>query len=190
MRAHTQKTLRLALLLFVLIVFLMAADVWDDYEEGQSYAHISVELLVVLCSMMGIALLGKQYIQVAQDKLYRLQHHLAEAEAETERWRERSKTLMQGLGQEIQKQFDRWELTQAESEIGLLMLKGFSHQEIAEFRQASERTVREQARVVYRKAGLNNKAELSAFFLEDLLLPESAPAAEKSSDTPLSARKA
>lgn len=62
-------------------------------------------------------------------------------------------------------------LTQAESEIGLLILKGFSHQEIADIRSASERTVREQARALYRKAGLTGRASLSAFFLEDLLLP-------------------
>ena len=36
-------------------------------------------------------------------------------------------------------------------------------------RETRERTVREQARAVYRKAGLGGRSELSAFFLEDLL---------------------
>ena len=35
----------------------------------------------------------------------------------------------------------------------------------------SERTVRQHAVSVYRKSGLAGRAELSAFFLEDLLLP-------------------
>ena len=52
-----------------------------------------------------------------------------------------------------------------------MLLKGFSHKEIATLRQASERTIREQARAVYRKAGLSGRASLAAFFLEDLLLP-------------------
>lgn len=190
MTRYTRKTLRLSLALFLLIVLLMTADVVDDYLEGQSFSHISVELLVVLCSLAGIAIVGRQYMYTTQRNLHALQLHFHAAQAEATHWRSQSKTLMQGLGAEIQKQFARWELSRAESEIGLLMLKGFSHQEIAELRQASERTVREQARAVYRKAGLNNKAELSAFFLEDLLLPESAPAAEEPSDTPLSARKA
>ena len=53
-----------------------------------------------------------------------------------------------------------------------MLLKGFSHKEIAALRETSERTIREQARAVYRKAGLSGRASLSAFFLEDLLLPD------------------
>ena len=60
-------------------------------------------------------------------------------------------------------------MTQAEMEVGMLMLKGFSHPEIADVRAASERTIRDQARAVYRKSGLARRSELSAFFLEDLL---------------------
>ena len=41
---------------------------------------------------------------------------------------------------------------------------------IANLRATSERTVRQRAKDVYRKAGLSGRAELSAFFLEDLLL--------------------
>jgi len=40
--------------------------------------------------------------------------------------------------------------------------------------ERSERTVRQHAVAVYRKSGLAGRAELSAFFLEDLLLPRSA----------------
>jgi len=35
----------------------------------------------------------------------------------------------------------------------------------------SERTVRQHSVAVYRKSGLSGRAQLSAFFLEDLLLP-------------------
>tara|TARA_B110000259_G_scaffold38010_1_gene43220 strand:- start:8597 stop:8890 length:294 start_codon:yes stop_codon:yes gene_type:complete len=62
------------------------------------------------------------------------------------------------------KQFDRWKMTQAEIQVGMLMLKGLSHQEIADVRATSERTIREQARAVYRKSGLTGRSELSAFF--------------------------
>jgi DNA-binding NarL/FixJ family response regulator len=54
------------------------------------------------------------------------------------------------------------------------MLKGLSHREVSEIRHTSEATVRQQALMVYRKSGLANRAELSAFFLEDLLLPRAA----------------
>jgi len=46
-----------------------------------------------------------------------------------------------------------------------------SHREVAAVRKVSERTARQQAQEVYRKAGLAGRSELSAFFLEDLLVP-------------------
>ncbi len=52
-----------------------------------------------------------------------------------------------------------------------MLLKGLSHKEISEIRSTSETTIRQQALAVYRKSGLRSRAELSAFFLEDLLLP-------------------
>jgi len=54
----------------------------------------------------------------------------------------------------------------------LLLLKGLSHKEIAEVRNVSETTVRHQARSLYRKAGLSGRNDLAAFFLEDLLGPQ------------------
>ncbi|MBZ0120481.1 MAG: helix-turn-helix transcriptional regulator, partial [Sandaracinaceae bacterium] len=75
------------------------------------------------------------------------------------------------LGEALARQFERWQLTAAEREVALLLLKGLSLKEIAEARGTSERTVRDQARAVYRKAGLAGRSELSAFFLEDLLVP-------------------
>ena len=60
----------------------------------------------------------------------------------------------------------------AEADVALLLLKGLGHKEIAAIRETSERTVREQARSLYRKAGISGRSALSAFFLEDLLLPE------------------
>src|SRR5213593_86931 len=44
-------------------------------------------------------------------------------------------------------------------------------QAVADLRQTSERTVRQQALAIYRKSGLNGRSDLAAFFLEDLLLP-------------------
>lgn len=79
--------------------------------------------------------------------------------------------LIARLGSAIQQQFVRWQLTVAESAVALLLLKGLSLKEIAAVRATSERTVREQARCVYRKAGISGRPALAAFFLEDLLLP-------------------
>ncbi len=79
--------------------------------------------------------------------------------------------MIDGLGAAIDRQFQRWRLTPAEAQVGMLLLKGLSHRDVAQVRQTSERTVREQARSLYRKAGLSGRSELAAFFLEDLLIP-------------------
>ncbi len=168
-----QKLIKIGLMLYTIIFTLIALDVVGDYRDGIEWQHVAVELAVLLVAVTGITLLGRAYYQNTQLTLHSLQTDLASAQLEAKRWRDESRDLIQGLGVEIQKQFGRWGLTQAESEVGLLILKGFSHQEIADIRNASERTVREQARALYRKAGLTGRSELSAFFLEDLLLPNS-----------------
>lgn len=75
------------------------------------------------------------------------------------------------LEDEIDQEFAKWGLTAAEREVALLMLKGFRHKEIAGLRATSERTVRQQAASVYRKAGVNGRAEFAAYFFEDRLSP-------------------
>ena len=86
-------------------------------------------------------------------------------------WRDETRALLQGLGAAIDRQFSAWKLTEAERDVGLLILKGLSLKEIAATRVTSERTTRAQARSIYAKAGLSGRAALSAFFLEDLLAP-------------------
>lgn len=90
---------------------------------------------------------------------------------EATEWRNETKTLLQGLGAAINKQFEVWHLTPSEKEIGLFLLKGLSHKEVAYLRGVSEATARQQARSIYKKAGLSGRHDLSAFFLEELALP-------------------
>mgnify|MGYP001819812294 CR=1 FL=1 len=69
----------------------------------------------------------------------------------------------------IARQFDDWNLTVAEREIALLLLKGLKLRSIAEARGTSERTVRQQAQAIYRKARLEGRFELAAYFIEDVI---------------------
>jgi DNA-binding CsgD family transcriptional regulator len=100
-----------------------------------------------------------------------LAERLERSEAEATRWREEAREVLAGLGVAIDRQFERWALSPAEKEVALLLLKGLSHKEIAGVRSVTEATARQQARAVYKKAGLSGRHDLSAFFLEDLLLP-------------------
>jgi DNA-binding CsgD family transcriptional regulator len=162
-----------AIVLFGAIFLLIAWDMTVDYSEGRSWAHLLVESAVLLAAAGGIGLLLRQLYR-ARVAIHALGRDLARVTQEAERWRHESRELLDGLSAAIDRQFARWNLTRAEAEIGLLLLKGLSHKELADVRQTSERTVREQARSLYRKAGLSGRSSLSAFFLEDLLLPSSA----------------
>ena len=123
---------------------------------------MGIELVVLFAASVGAAFLSRGLMQSRTD--------LAEAIVEAEQWRQESRVIIRGLGVVIENQFGRWDLTKAEAEVGLLLLKGLSHKEIASARETTERTAREQARALYRKSGLSGRSALSAFFLEDLLL--------------------
>ena len=101
--------------------------------------------------------------------------------AESQRWRTAVEDHLRGLGAAIQEQFEAWNLSKAEQEVRLLLLTGFSHKEIARLRHTSTTTIRQQAASIYQKANLSGRAALSAFFLEDLLLPHQRPVRDKES---------
>ena len=149
--------------LFALIAVLIGWDLLTDYWDGVDAWHLLVESTILLLAALGVAFLLRQF--------HTTRSELSKARDDALRWREQNQEILRGLGQAIEVQFTAWQLTPAEAEVGLMLLKGYSHKEIAALRQVSERTVREQARAIYRKAGLTGRASLSAFFLEDLLLP-------------------
>jgi DNA-binding CsgD family transcriptional regulator len=142
-------------------------------EPDISTAALAMELLsivpVVLTSV-GLAVLFRIAARQREEQLS-LIHDLEIARVQGQRWRSEARTLLNGLGEAIDAQFSRWNLTEAEREVALLLLKGLSLKEIAAVRATTERTVRAQARSLYSKAGLTGRAALSAFFLEDLLAP-------------------
>ncbi|NJM83323.1 MAG: helix-turn-helix transcriptional regulator [Tabrizicola sp.] len=73
------------------------------------------------------------------------------------------------LAEVIRAQFADWGLTAAEEDVGFLALKGLDAAEIAEIRGSAQGTVRAQLTKVYAKAGVSNRAQFAAFFVEDLL---------------------
>ncbi len=156
--------------LFALIAILVAADLGADALGASAGAHLWLELPVMLMSGAGVALLWRR-LSSAEKTVQALDRRLDAAHADATRWRQEAHEALRGLGQAIDQQFERWGLTTAEREVGLLLLKGLSHREVAEARGTGEQTVRQQAQTVYRKAGLRGRADLAAFFLEDLLLP-------------------
>lgn len=65
--------------------------------------------------------------------------------------------------------FAKWGLTPSERDVALLSIKGLSIAEIAALRATREGTVKAQSAAIYRKAGVNGRAQLLGLFVEDLL---------------------
>ena len=110
----------------------------------------------------------RQQAAARQSVIAITQQQLRQQKAETARLRAQAAS---GLCAVIDAQFADWSLSSAEAEVAMLLVKGLSLKEVAGVRGTSERTTRKQAQATYRKAGLSGRAELSAFFLEDLLAP-------------------
>jgi DNA-binding CsgD family transcriptional regulator len=164
------RNLLVTLVLLLVILAMIGGDLVTDYLAGTSVSHLMIEFSVMILCAVGAGLLIREFAR-ARAAVTALQRDIVAVQEEADRWRSETQEVLEGLGAAIDNQFRRWALTAAEREIGLLLLKGLSHREIGRIRRTSERTVREQARSIYSKAGLSGRSGLSAFFLEDLLLP-------------------
>jgi DNA-binding CsgD family transcriptional regulator len=163
--------------LFVLIAAFVGADIAADHASGIGGTHVLVEVAALAVALVGIAGAARK-LHLAVRKAGALQQDLQRTRADLEHWRSEAHALLERLGTALEHQFQRWGLTPAESEIALLVLKGLSYKEVANARGTTERTVRHQALAIYRKAGFAGRAELAAFFLQDLLLPPRREGAE------------
>lgn len=166
----SDRRARIATALFATIAIVMAIDIVSDARAGTDWEHLATEGGAMALALAGVVALWRGFREASR-RAARLDVDLVAARRAADRFREEAREALAGLGQAIDTQFERWALTPAEREVALLMLKGLSHREVAEVRATSEATVRQQALSVYRKAGLRNRSDLSAFFLEDLLLP-------------------
>lgn len=176
--AGRERKLALALVVLLLgIAALAGLDAATDLTEGTTLSHVLLEGLVILSGMVGAGLLGRRLATLRRrerdlsERAADLTRRLESSQAEAARWRAEAAEALEGLGAAIDAQFERWGLSPAEREVALLLLKGLSHKEVASVRGVGGATTRQQARAVYKKAGLAGRHDLSAFFLEDLLLP-------------------
>lgn len=65
--------------------------------------------------------------------------------------------------------FEEWGLSEAESDVALMAIKGLSIADIANVRQSREGTVKAQLNAVYRKAGVTGRPQLLSLFIEELM---------------------
>jgi DNA-binding CsgD family transcriptional regulator len=166
-------------LLIVLAVVVVggATDLWFDGPEAWWTFHAAIEVSLVCVSAAFLVYFWRAWrdslreASMARSALAQSERSLSERNAERDQWRASAEQALAGLGQAINVQFDLWKLTPSEREVAVLLLKGLGHKQIAAQTSRSERTVRQHAVTVYAKSGLGGRAELAAFFLQDLALP-------------------
>ncbi|MFT5681969.1 MAG: DNA-binding CsgD family transcriptional regulator [Myxococcota bacterium] len=174
----------------------MLLDITADALGGARPAHLAIEVVLMAAVLWGGSWVGRgwqRHQARLESTIAQASASAEQASASATQWKEAATKLEAeaatlrletaalrsapprlnaatvGLSAVIDAQFIAWSLSPAESEVAMLLLKGLSLKETAEVRGTSERTTRKQARAVYRKSGLAGRAELSAWFLEDLL---------------------
>jgi DNA-binding CsgD family transcriptional regulator len=168
-----ERTRRLVGWLLVGMAVAGTVDLLTDSPRIWFGPHALVELTFVLLGVAAAILLLRGWRETERS-LEDVRATLASRQAERDRWQALARNALRGLGEAMDRQFGEWGLTPAESEVAMFLLKGYSHKETASHMKRSERTVRQHAVSVYRKSGLGGRAELSAFFFEDMLLPSEA----------------
>ena len=156
----------------LLVLALAALDLIEDAAQGQDRWRLLGDAAYLGLMVAVLAYLWRHVPSTTRRQNLALTREIVSAHRDLASWRERATALIAGLREVVDQQFDLWKLSAAEKEVALLLVKGLSLKEIAALRETSERTVRQQASVVYAKSKLGGRAELAAFFLEDLLSPQ------------------
>lgn len=152
---------------------LMALEVATETDKVQLTDILvdGLNVLLMVATTVGLALLVHR-MQTHHEEKLDLIRSLDIARAEGTDWREKAQAHLQGLRSEMDAQFERWGMSAAEKDVGMLILKGLSHREISSLRGTTEATVRQQAQSIYQKSDLPGKTAFSAYFLEDLIAPD------------------
>jgi DNA-binding CsgD family transcriptional regulator len=125
----------------------------DAYEPEESVYLIFEALAVVVLTYCVLLLFG--YVRFLNAR--------AEESIETI-------SLLRGQFQRIlEERFDSWELTGAERDVAMLIVKGLSQAEIAEIRGVSVGTVKAQSGALFKKTGVSSKSELMSVLLDEFL---------------------
>jgi DNA-binding CsgD family transcriptional regulator len=166
---------RVPLIISILIAILAAGDLALDLSSGTTFHHVLIMSVLTL-----MAIVGAVYFSNTLRTVWRAEKDLrrrVEADcAKSNEWHQEERELLQSLNRAINQQFDKWGFSPTEKDIALHLLKGLSMKEIARLRGSTDGTIKQQAHMLYHKAGLMGRAELSAHFLGGLLPEELAQA--------------
>ena len=135
----------------------VVADIFQIDISTSWIDHSMIELITAFSLAPALIIIGLQIIRLLR----------AHSEAQNS-----VKVASGELLAVIDDKFKKWRLSPSECEIALLLIKGFTAQEIADLRNTRSGTVKSQSSTIYQKAGVRGRNELVAYFVEDLLAGE------------------
>jgi len=138
----------------IILIFDILSEFFVIYFEFFNDYHIELETLAVFTLGISLIIFGTGFWHLLrQNEDFRISIDLASGE----------------FLRVLEEEFDQWDLTVSERQVGLLLIKGLTIREIAGLRETSEGTIKSQSNSIYRKAGVKGRNELVAYFIEDLL---------------------
>lgn len=153
----------------MLIAFGSIMDLFHDGRDGLSREHILMEFFTFILSTFAAIFFIVNAIRMKNENQDLLSTVRTESK-EKKIYKDKVLKYSKGLSSAIEEEFSRWGLTKTEKATGLLLLKGLSTKEIAEIQGSQDKTIRHHCSAIYKKSGLSGRSELSAYFLEDLLV--------------------
>ena len=150
---------------------LSVADIYREYASGETLLHLAFEIVICLVAAVLSLYVLLSWKKARNELTLTLSENLELKKINLE-WKQKNSELFSRINLSINKQFEEWKLTPAESDIALLLLKGLPFKEIAQIREGSEKTVRHHALKIYQKSGLPGRTELFAYFFEDIFNPQ------------------
>jgi len=158
------------LLVFALMIVGSGMDIYTDLGHSISFRHVIEEALLFGLSLVALLWLLKD-IKHQQKEIDNLTQALEDAKQQVRNRPPEPYVLAarKRLADVISQQFTQWALSPSEKEVGIMLIKGLSLKEIAALRNTLEKTVRQQASSIYKKADINGRHAFSAWFIEDIL---------------------
>lgn len=130
-------------------------------------------LIATIESFIAISSLFVVFILYKELKMENLENNQAKSTiVDLKRTNRILKNPEKGFWKEAKSQMESWNLSEAEQEIAVLLLRGFSQKQIAAVRKKSLRTIENQTSSIYAKSSMRGKLEFISYFLTPLLPEE------------------
>ncbi|QYK04161.1 helix-turn-helix transcriptional regulator [Shewanella zhangzhouensis] len=158
----------ITLVVLLLVIIASGSDIYMDLSQGASMMHLIEEAIVLGLATLLLSWFSLSYKRQKR-QIQELSQELLEARNQAQPTDAALLEARHRLADVMAIQFETWELSPSEKEVGMLLLKGLSLKEIALLRGTAEKTIRQQASAIYKKAGVVGRHGFAAWFIEDFL---------------------